>query len=503
MYIKCIFFFIVNLFCLQSFAAENAGDFPTCSELLSAKIVRDSFGSTTPVWQIAIDGKSFIVKFGGKPGHSQVEAAAFNFLRSLGLPVPRVRYYDETCFINQNKGPFLLSEFIEGKLLWETLEKLESDPQSYEAFSRYFVILAWAGVTGAFGKCANNVIVTASGQFYFIDLGTVFGRTASGKINEEWFSSEMVQELKTFRNRVDNLLAADCFKNLSLTQIIKQIEELESSISEHREYELLADIDIDKKIRAQLSRRLLYLKQFAQDESAQKSYEEEVNFWARVRDSRRDQNFALVYDCNEAALAADDPYLIALRKGLCDPTSFVEFRPGYRHRELVLCNIPFQEGRRTSDGKILPCDIEIYALQSGFNMPTLKSESNFICQTPSRGIGIIAVEDDGRIWSIKNDEQFELPHAIIEPNRSLDLWSALFHGRQTGLEITPTDFMPPVDLSDDQQTFRFYIGKRVGGDPGDIKDISKCMVLLPPEAAVPLLKGLHRAVLEYYVNLAK
>lgn len=173
----------------------NVADFPASTSGL--EVVKSLGGSTgAKLVRDPATGKMYVYKKGNSADHVRSEAFSDAAYHAMGVPVPRLRLYEE------KGGPVKLSEFIEGK----TLQELQgSDPKAYKKAVReaqkYFAADALMGNWDVAGMSMDNILVGKDGTVYRIDNGGSLSYRAQGTAKQglEWAAGPV--ELFTMRSK--------------------------------------------------------------------------------------------------------------------------------------------------------------------------------------------------------------------------------------------------------------------------------------------------------------
>lgn len=171
----------------------DVSDFPDdLGSLVDVKALGGSTGAR--LVKDPATGRLYVYKKGASAEHVRSEAWADTCYHAMGVPVPRMKLYD------QKGAPVKLSEYIEGT----TLDKLKtSDPKAYKKaiadLKRDFAADALMGNWDVAGMGLDNVLVGANGVAYRIDNGGSLAYRAQGdkKKGTEWAGGPV--ELYTMR----------------------------------------------------------------------------------------------------------------------------------------------------------------------------------------------------------------------------------------------------------------------------------------------------------------
>jgi SPP1 gp7 family putative phage head morphogenesis protein len=141
--------------------------------------------------------------------------------------------------------------------------------------------------------------------------------------------------------------------------------------------------------------------------------------------------------------------------GLRDPVITFSNRRNQDDDRLSLSGIPFRQAPAAAWGKIpdraLPSE--------PYDLPPLTPTAR------RRGVGVLVVEEDGRVWVVKtdDDDMYEIPTVAVPKGLTLQQ-TALWHAYQaTGLIVDLVDYV--VDSPVDGIVTRYYVAKRRAGAP--------------------------------------
>lgn len=122
---------------------------------------------------------------------------------------------------------------------------------------------------------------------------------------------------------------------------------------------------------------------------------------------------------------------------------------------------------------------ERLAASSDFKEPAFKALSG-----KKTSSGVVVVEPDGRIWVVSPSNQFggytnTFPKGTLDPSEKLSLRAnaILETYEETGLKIELTGFLADSDRS--TSTTRYYLGRRLGGNPADMGWETQAVHLVP------------------------
>ena len=170
-----------------------------------AELVRDSFG------------RQFVRKYGADQGHLEEEFYAENAYRAAGANVPASQLYTDP----QGKK-YKLAEFIEGKTLGQLMGADRAVAET--ELQRHFAADALIGNWDVVGMSHDNVLVSADGKVFRIDVGGSFRYRAQGvkKTADQW--NGYPTELWTMRDSKISPQVASAMKTLTHQQILEQAQ---------------------------------------------------------------------------------------------------------------------------------------------------------------------------------------------------------------------------------------------------------------------------------------
>jgi len=122
---------------------------------------------------------------------------------------------------------------------------------------------------------------------------------------------------------------------------------------------------------------------------------------------------------------------------------------------------------------------ERLAASSDYKEPAFKALSG-----KKTSSGVVVVEPDGRIWVVSPSNQFggytnTFPKGTLDPSEKLSLRANAIKEtyEETGLKIELTGFL--VDSDRSTSTTRYYLGRRLGGNPADMGWETQAVHLVP------------------------
>ena len=95
---------------------------------------------------------------------------------------------------------------------------------------------------------------------------------------------------------------------------------------------------------------------------------------------------------------------------------------------------------------------------------------------------MVAVEPDGRVWVVAPTNAFggypaTFPKGSVEPGMSLQATALREAWEEAGLAVQLTSFL--VDIKRSTSFTRYYLAKRIGGNPADMGWESQAVMLAP------------------------
>lgn len=199
---------------VESMSSAGSPNIPDPSQLT---FVKNLPGSTGPKLMEDKNGKQYVVKTKiSNQGHIVSEALADELYRKLGVDVP-----DSNLFKNSDGSVSKVSEFHNGHTLAvldkSTAEVVKSD------MSQHFVADALMANWDVVGLGKDNILLSGD-KVLRIDNGGALRYRAQGDLKPD-FGAE-VKELDTMRNASYNAQTADVFKNITDSEINKQIKDI-------------------------------------------------------------------------------------------------------------------------------------------------------------------------------------------------------------------------------------------------------------------------------------
>lgn len=164
-------------------------------------------------------GGQFVMKRGNSPEHIREEFTADEIYRSLNIPVPEARLYQDA------KGPVKLARFVEGTTLNDylrTAKKAQAETvlaKLREGFSADALLGNW----DVAGLALDNILVDKNGIPWRIDNGGSLRFRAQGarKTSDQW--NPCATDIWTMRDTALNPSTAKIFEKLTIYDIGRQI----------------------------------------------------------------------------------------------------------------------------------------------------------------------------------------------------------------------------------------------------------------------------------------
>ncbi len=184
-------------------------------------------GGSTGAMKVEMQGRTFIKKVGGIAGsaHLKNEFMAINALKTLGVPVPEARLY----ISDDGSQVAMLTTFIESgrKSIVPTGEDAETIKKKIR---KYFVANVLVGNDDVVGFHFDNIIFDKSDNPVFVDVGSSFFYTATGKIKPaKFFPDDVSQDIAKMQRtdtqwtEINN--AGRIFQGIDSKEILQQIDD--------------------------------------------------------------------------------------------------------------------------------------------------------------------------------------------------------------------------------------------------------------------------------------
>lgn len=114
------------------------------------------------------------------------------------------------------------------------------------------------------------------------------------------------------------------------------------------------------------------------------------------------------------------------------------------------------------------------------------------------GAGVVVLETDGRIWCVAPSNAFggyraTLPKGQRDAMMSLQACALREAFEEAGLQLSLLDHL--VDVSRSTSFVRYYLARRLGGNPGDMGWESQAVMLVPPALLAKILHHRNDALI--------
>lgn len=420
--------------------------------LTSVKVVKAAIGGSTGAKLVQSDDVKFIQKTGSNPTHMIAEYNANKAYKALGVSVPEVTLYNNTTTAQiQGKTetplkPVMLAQFIEGGV---TLDKFLEDPkvslddkeEVKKKLQDHFVADCLLANWDVIGLQRDNILVTPEGTPVRIDNGCVFEFRAQGGLKSGGFA-DTVSELKTMRDIKINPRAAEIYGGITDAQIIKQIDGINAKAEA-----LFAAVP--EKYHVALQKRIAFLNNYKQE---------------------------LIGKQHAANMLQQD----ALNNG----SKTVVFDKNFACESLSLHGIPLKSAAPEEYAKIP--DIKISDEPDANGKPG--EYKGIFAEAQKKGLkvsaGVIIMEPDGRVWIYEPKGHFggyknTFPKGTQEKGLSLQQTAIKEAFEESGLQVEITGFL--MDQQKTTSMTRYYVARRVGGDPSDAHWEASNVKLVPTQ----------------------
>lgn len=413
-------------------------------------VVCAHLGGSTGAQTVQIRGKpeKYVAKDGIRnPGQLLAEYHANKAYKILGIPVPEVTLFhkvlSESLSTQNSKGeqyPVMLAAFQEGMPLDKYLDD-PSVPDDLKELTKQklregFVADCLMKNWDAIGLLYDNIIVQKDGTPVRIDNGGCLEFRASGEPKPGGLDEE-VKELDSMRDPNINPAAAKIYGGISNEDIISQIDRLVGK----REHLLKV---LPQKYHAVMEKRFLFLERYKKELLAEKVEHHTVK---------------------QVALDA--------------PKQAVLFNKKFSSETLFLNKIALKPSPPV-DWSQIP-DVP--------GIDPLFSPKNKHLETAA---GVIIQEPDGRLWVYEPKSHFggyenTFPKGRREKGLTLQQTAIKEAFEETGLQVQITGFL--MDQERTTTNTRFYLAKRVSGDPSQAHWEAENVKLVPPEQLGALLNS--------------
>ena len=208
------------------------------------EVVKQLGGSTGATLVKDDKGVLWVRKGGKNKGHRMEELLAINLYKHLGTNV------STTTKLTKD---YMYNKYIEGQSLadWKQDKSAEEITKMHGKISNDFVIDALLGNWDVVGLAEDNIVIDKSGVPIRIDVGGSLRYRAQGEKKKaiDWGAS--VGEIETLREKKSNPQSAKVFANLSVGDIMQQVDDLPKDMPSW----------IDLSVRKVLDERLDWLKE--------------------------------------------------------------------------------------------------------------------------------------------------------------------------------------------------------------------------------------------------
>lgn len=415
-------------------SATKVEGFPT--SLQDVEIINKSIGGSTGAQLVGSDEKKWVSKAGLSPSHCLNEYHANKAYKALGIRSPEVKIYwksSKDAIIHGEKVEkqkvVMLSQFIEGTPLKKYLSRcdLEKKMELYRKIQENFVADCLFANWDVVGSARKNILVDSSGNPWRIDNGGALEYRARGGAKGDQWSSE-VTELTTLRNPKINPQTAEVFAGISNQAIIDQINEIVA-----KEEDLL--FSIPDRLQSVMKKRIEYL--------------------IKYRDQLEKEK---------------DKRNVQVQNQLNDAKSIVIFDKGYASDKLTLNEISLKSTPARDWEKVQDVENEEppYEKQKGYKISA----------------GVIIQEPDGRYWLFEPKGHYggyehTFPKGRQEKGLTMQQTALKEAWEESGLHVEITDFL--CDQTRGTTHTRYYLAKRLSGDPSDAHWESEKVKLVPKD----------------------
>ncbi|CRX37549.1 protein-tyrosine phosphatase family protein [Estrella lausannensis] len=389
--------------------------------LSDVQIVDPHIGGSTGAKKVEAGGLHYVMKEGANAGHIAAEYHANKAYQALGVKVPDVLLYNKTTSQKVKTGegdppkPVMLAGFVPKAVSLASYLQTASIDAKEEVLSKIranFVADALLANWDVVGMGKDNILVMEDGTPVRIDNGSAFEYRAQGGLKSMGFANE-VTELDTMRKSSVNQQAAEIFGGITDKEIIWQIDDIALKMPAL----LLAT---PAKYHETLKKRM---------ESLQK-YKGEL-----IKKQQTEQ----------ATLAL----------ALVNPNAAVTFNKNHSADGLEVNGVPFKPTTK------IPNFASIQDKDVG--------EPPFVPQPGYHtSAGVIIMEPDGRVWIYEPKNHFggynhTYPKGRIEKGLSMQQTAIKEALEESGLQVEIEGFL--MDQVKSTTKTRYYIARRVGGDP--------------------------------------
>ncbi|MCH9609204.1 MAG: hypothetical protein S4CHLAM45_04270 [Chlamydiales bacterium] len=420
-------------------AAEVKGFPPSLKDV---GIINKSIGGSTGAQIVGKDGTQWVSKTGMSPSHCLNEYHANKAYKALDVRVPEVKAYwksSKDAIIHGKKVEkqqvVMLSQHIDGKPLKKYLSKcnLDGKMEVYRKIQENFVADCLFANWDVIGQSIDNILIDSDGFPWRIDNGGALEyRARGGAKGPQWASK--VKELTTLRNQKINPQTTKVFAGISDQAIIDQINEIVA-----KKEDLLSVIP--ERLKRVMIKRIDYLIQYRNQLEIKK-------------DERNEQ----------------------VQKQLNEAKSIVIFDKKYASDKLMLNETSLKSTPARDWGKIQDVNIKEppYHKKNGYKVSA----------------GVIIQEPDGRYWLFEPKGHYggyrhTFPKGRQEKGLTMQQTALKEAWEESGLHVEITDFL--CDQTRGTTHTRYYLAKRLSGDPSDAHWESAKVKLVPKDQLHKLL----------------
>lgn len=389
--------------------------------LSDVKIVDPHIGGSTGAKKVEAGGLDYVMKEGANAGHIAAEYHANKAYQALGIKVPDVKLYNKTTsqMVKTGEGdppkPVMLAGFVPKAVSLNSYLQKATIDQKEEVLAKIrsnFVADALLANWDVVGMGKDNILVMEDGTPVRIDNGSAFEYRAQGGLKPMGFANE-VTELDTMRKSSVNPQAAEIFGGITDKEIIWQIDDLALKMPNL----LLAT---PAKYHDTLKKRM---------ESLQK-YKAEL-----VKKQKEEQQI--------------------LASALINPSQTVTFNKNYSAEGLAANGVFFEPTTKIPNFASIP--------DKDVGEPPFVPEPGY-----HTSAGVIIMEPDGRVWIYEPKNHFggynhTYPKGRIEKGLTMQQTAIKEALEESGLHVEIEGFL--MDQVKTTTKTRYYVARRVGGDP--------------------------------------
>ncbi|CRX37546.1 protein-tyrosine phosphatase family protein [Estrella lausannensis] len=423
---------------------ETNSLFPTM--LQDIKVINAAIGGSTGAKHVQSGGVDLIQKEGANGPHIVAEYNANKAYKALGVKVPEVKLYNKTttAAVEGKEAspaqPVMLAEFVKGaKPLGEYLKSAKLDEREEvlakirESFVADVLLANWDVV----GLGMDNILVTADGTPVRIDNGSSFEFRAQGGIKPGGGFSDKAGEILSMRDPSVNAQSAKIFGGITDKEIIWQIDDVQSR------FESLLQAT-PQKYHATLKNRMADLQNFKHGLIQKQQVEH-----TKLQQAMMEQDQAVVFNKNFSA------------------------------EGLSLHGVPFKATTKLPDFALIP-DKDV-------------GEPPFVPHpTKETSAGVIVMEPDGKVWIYEPKNHFggyehTFPKGRMEKGLTMQQTAIKEALEESGLHVEIEGFL--MDTEKSTTKTRYYIARRVGGDPSQAHWEADKVKLVPGDTIMSYLNN--------------